>query len=297
MRLLLREVAPWIASLDREPVQLNAPVMLLRTRPSAGDDSAWRRRCPNIEIIEITGDHNTYFEPENADSFREAFLISRSLCEGDVRLARRNGQMNDMRPCVRRLLPPYSYANPIVAPAGGSGPLCGVTLSSDLRGRGGGSLGKVLGRNLGRKLPLVYNKESHRHPDLRSGASIMLDLLPYVRRPISTLTAVASDPIESWIRFREQYAAHREGCTPPDLYKAEKGWEARLHDLIGLPSPDEMTSLVQAGAACLASFVNSARLIYLFMTVCTVNVTCALRWIGPGSHCGPTARSLSTIST
>jgi thioesterase domain-containing protein len=73
MRLLLREVAPWIASLDREPVQLNAPVVLLRTRLAAGDDSAWRRRCPNIEIIEIAGDHNTYFEPENADSFREAF--------------------------------------------------------------------------------------------------------------------------------------------------------------------------------------------------------------------------------
>ena len=69
----------------------------------------------------------------------------------------------------------------------------------------------------------------------------MLDLLPYVRRPISTLTAVASDPIESWMRFREQYAAHREGRTPPDLYKVEKGWEARLHDLIGLPSPGEMT--------------------------------------------------------
>ena len=69
----------------------------------------------------------------------------------------------------------------------------------------------------------------------------MLDLLPYVRRPISTLTAVASDPIESWMRFREQYAAHREGCTPPDLYKVEKGWEARLHDLIGLPSPGEVT--------------------------------------------------------
>jgi thioesterase domain-containing protein len=73
MRLLLREVASWIASLDREPVQLNAPVVLLRTRLTAGDDSAWRRRCPNIEIIEIAGDHNTYFEPENAGSFREAF--------------------------------------------------------------------------------------------------------------------------------------------------------------------------------------------------------------------------------
>jgi hypothetical protein len=84
MRLLLREVAPWIASLDREPVQLNAPVMLLRTRLSAVDDSAWRRRCPNIEIIEIAGDHNTYFEPENADSFREAFAKGTSDWRGEM---------------------------------------------------------------------------------------------------------------------------------------------------------------------------------------------------------------------
>jgi hypothetical protein len=48
--------------------------------------------------------------------------------------------------------PPYSYANPIVAPAGGPGPLCGVTLASDLRGRGGGSLGKVLGPEFGQKI-------------------------------------------------------------------------------------------------------------------------------------------------
>ena len=55
----------------------------------------------------------------------------------------------------------------------------------------------------------------------------MLDLLPYVRRPISTLTAVASDPIESWMRFQEQYIAHREGLTPPDLYKVEERWESK----------------------------------------------------------------------
>jgi hypothetical protein len=84
MRLLLREVAPWIASLDREPVQLNAPVVLLRTRLSAGDDSAWRRRCPNIEIIEIAGDHNTYFEPENASSFREAFAKGTPDWRGEI---------------------------------------------------------------------------------------------------------------------------------------------------------------------------------------------------------------------
>jgi thioesterase domain-containing protein len=73
MRVLMRGVAPWIGSLDRDPVAINAPVALLRTRKTAGDDSAWRRRCPNIEIIEIDGDHSTLLDPENAGSFRKAF--------------------------------------------------------------------------------------------------------------------------------------------------------------------------------------------------------------------------------
>jgi thioesterase domain-containing protein len=76
MRLLIREAAPWIASLDREPVALNALAALLRTRLTSGDDPAWRRRCPNIEIVEIAGDHNTYFEQENAGSFREAYFAA-----------------------------------------------------------------------------------------------------------------------------------------------------------------------------------------------------------------------------
>jgi hypothetical protein len=70
----------------------------------------------------------------------------------------------------------------------------------------------------------------------------MLNLRPYLLQPISTLSAIASDPIESWMRFREQYAAHREGQTPPDLYKAEESWESRLCALLGLSAPREMTS-------------------------------------------------------
>lgn len=53
----------------------------------------------------------------------------------------------------------------------------------------------------------------------------MLDLGPYFRRPIFTLAAVTADPIESWVRFREQYAAHREGATPSNLYNPDKDWE------------------------------------------------------------------------
>jgi thioesterase domain-containing protein len=76
MRLLVRKTAPWIGSIDREPVALKAPVALLRTRLTASDDAAWRRRCPNIEIFEIPGLHHSLFEPENVGSLREAFLTA-----------------------------------------------------------------------------------------------------------------------------------------------------------------------------------------------------------------------------
>jgi thioesterase domain-containing protein len=76
MRLLIRATAPWIASLDREPVALKAPAILLRTRLTAGDDAVWRRRCPNIEIFEIPGQHHTVFEAENIGSLREAFVAA-----------------------------------------------------------------------------------------------------------------------------------------------------------------------------------------------------------------------------
>lgn len=76
MRLLLREVAPWIASLDRDPVALMAPTILLRTQHVAADDAAWRGRCPNAAIHAIPGRHDTLFEAENIDSFRDAFIVA-----------------------------------------------------------------------------------------------------------------------------------------------------------------------------------------------------------------------------
>ena len=74
MRLLLREVAPWIASLDLRPVALHAPTVLIRTKESAVDDLAWRRRCPNIEVVEIPGTHQTILDPENVSVLRKSFL-------------------------------------------------------------------------------------------------------------------------------------------------------------------------------------------------------------------------------
>jgi thioesterase domain-containing protein len=76
MRLLIREAAPWVASLDRDPVALEAPAVLLRTRGTASDDAAWRRRCPGIKIIEIPGDHRMLFDPENVGTLREVFVTA-----------------------------------------------------------------------------------------------------------------------------------------------------------------------------------------------------------------------------
>jgi hypothetical protein len=70
----------------------------------------------------------------------------------------------------------------------------------------------------------------------------VFNLRPYMLRPISTLAAIASDPIESWVRFYEQYAAHREGQTPTNLYKPNVDWESRLHSLIDLTSSGELVS-------------------------------------------------------
>jgi thioesterase domain-containing protein len=82
MRLLLRAVAPWVASLDRDPVALNAPAILLRTPSTAGDDAAWRYRCPNMKIVEIPGQHLALYEPENIGSLRDAFITAtREWCQ------------------------------------------------------------------------------------------------------------------------------------------------------------------------------------------------------------------------
>ncbi len=85
MRLLIREAAPWIASLDREPVPLKVPAVLLRTRPAARDDPAWLRRCPSIKICEIPGQHDSLFEAENIGSLREAFLTATRDWSRDIR--------------------------------------------------------------------------------------------------------------------------------------------------------------------------------------------------------------------
>ena len=89
MRLMLREVAPWLASMDRNPVTLNAPASLLRTRANLNYDDDWRRRCPEIKIVEIAGDHDTYFESQNFGILREAFIFATEDWRADKSLPRR----------------------------------------------------------------------------------------------------------------------------------------------------------------------------------------------------------------
>jgi thioesterase domain-containing protein len=74
MRLLIKAVAPWVASLDRSPVALKASSILLRTRLAAACDEAWRRRCPGIKIFEISGKHHNLFESENIDTLHQVFI-------------------------------------------------------------------------------------------------------------------------------------------------------------------------------------------------------------------------------
>jgi thioesterase domain-containing protein len=77
LRLLLRTTAPWVASLDRNPTALNIPAALLRTPLTSVDDEAWRGRCPQIEILEIPGGHQTLFEAENIAALRSAFIAAK----------------------------------------------------------------------------------------------------------------------------------------------------------------------------------------------------------------------------
>jgi thioesterase domain-containing protein len=74
MRLLIREAAPWVAALDRDPVALDVPAVLLRVPRSAGDDPAWRRRCPKLSIYELPGQHDTLFDAENIALIKQLFV-------------------------------------------------------------------------------------------------------------------------------------------------------------------------------------------------------------------------------
>jgi hypothetical protein len=68
----------------------------------------------------------------------------------------------------------------------------------------------------------------------------MLDLKPYLRRPIVTLRSIASDPREAWIRLREQFAADHDERVAPGTYSIEANWEQTLHHRLHMNSPAEV---------------------------------------------------------
>jgi thioesterase domain-containing protein len=83
LRILVLKLTPWAASLDLEPVTLKVPTILIRSPLTAGDDAAWQRRCPNIQIFEIAGEHSTLLEPDNIEILKETFIAATTdWCEG-----------------------------------------------------------------------------------------------------------------------------------------------------------------------------------------------------------------------
>ena len=88
MRLLIRVAAPWISSLDHNPAPLSLRSVLIRTPAMAGDDGAWQRRCPNIRIVQMTGEHQSLFESDQPSvaALRAAFARVRK--EWDLEPAR-----------------------------------------------------------------------------------------------------------------------------------------------------------------------------------------------------------------
>jgi hypothetical protein len=70
---LIRSVAPAIAALDHESTALRTSAILLRTGLTGQSDEGWRRRCPELKIVQIPGNHETMLEPQNEAAFKVAF--------------------------------------------------------------------------------------------------------------------------------------------------------------------------------------------------------------------------------
>jgi hypothetical protein len=51
--------------------------------------------------------------------------------------------------------------------------------------------------------------------------------------PVLTLTDVAADPREVWIKFQERYADRLQRHRPPYQYQSDADWEQRLHNHLG----------------------------------------------------------------
>jgi hypothetical protein len=59
----------------------------------------------------------------------------------------------------------------------------------------------------------------------------------FLTHPLQAIATVASDPVEMWTIVQQNYVAQHERRVPADLYRAEEGWERRMHKLLGVPGP------------------------------------------------------------
>ena len=69
-----------------------------------------------------------------------------------------------------------------------------------------------------------------------------LPLRYFLRHPVRAAAAIMSEPLEIWTRVQESYVAYREPSAPPDLYRAEDGWDRKMHELLGVPWPCQASS-------------------------------------------------------
>jgi hypothetical protein len=95
----------------------------------------------------------------------------------------------------------------------------------------------------------IYDFEGGREGGNRCTGDQMLGLpLRYfLRHPARAVAAIASEPLEVWTTLQESYVAQRERPVPSDLYRAEDGWDRRMHELLGVrwpcPATSEFTAL------------------------------------------------------
>lgn len=60
--------------------------------------------------------------------------------------------------------------------------------------------------------------------------------LRFLKNPISAVASVIRDPLEAWIKHYDVYVdLPREQRRPACRYEADKDWEHRLHDFLGVP--------------------------------------------------------------
>lgn len=64
----------------------------------------------------------------------------------------------------------------------------------------------------------------------------------FLRHPMRAVAAIAAEPLEMWTTLQQNYVKQHERLVPSDLYKAEEGWERRIHELLGVPWPCAETS-------------------------------------------------------